>query len=188
MGSNAGVEAVTEMGRVAHQLHKLLTARGKPPRHRQTMIQNRGLAADHPEFYMHIHSAEDLLAFINDENANNDPQDVTLNGNFTLTVYTNRHGHDDRYAITRTAAGWTCRHLSVGGVGDKGGRPGLQACLDQDHVSYPASLFDRMEWLWQQAADQGLSHDQVQTALNELATWVSDTERAVPQNGVWIGY
>jgi len=179
---------VFEMGERAHQLHTKLAARGIPPKHHAYMIRNRDLEPDHPEFYMHVHPIEDLLAFIENPNANDDPEDKTLGDKFTFRVFSRRWGHDDTYTIKRTATGWDVSHIMINGPCDKGGRPFLFRNFDQDSIRYPSSLADNLEWLWERAATAGLSHDQVQEALQQLADWVSETENGGPSGGVWEGF
>ena len=178
---------VFEMGERAHQLHTKLKARGILPKHHAYMIRNRDLEPDHPEFYMHVHPIEDLLAFIENPHANDDPQDQTIGDKFDFRVYSRRWGHDDTYRLTRTASGWDIAHMAIGGPCDKGGRPFLFQNLDQDFIRYPVGLADSLEWLWEKAASEGLSHEQVQEALQQLADWVSETEKSGPNGGVWEG-
>jgi len=69
------------------------------------MIKNRNCQPDDPEFYNHIHPIEDLLAFIKNPTANDDPKDITLNHEFDFKVYTNRWGHADTYKLSRIKRG-----------------------------------------------------------------------------------
>lgn len=179
---------ITDAGRKAHALHVALRSRGHEPRHHAYMIKNRGLPADHQEFYMHFHPLEDLLKFLDDEHANDDPEDQTIGADFTFRVFSKRWGHDDTYRLQRTANGWTVAHLMINGPCDKGGRPFLFENLRHDSIHFPAGLEGWMEWLWDQAASQGLDQQKVQAALQQLAEWVSTTEQNAPSGGVWEGY
>jgi hypothetical protein len=179
---------VDEMGKKAHDLHVLLTNNGTEPIHHKYMIENRNMKPDDPEFYMHIHPVEDLLAFLDDSNANNDPEDKTIGSEFTFQVYSKRWMHDDTYKITRLPGGWEVKHIAVGGLCDKGGKPFLFKNFRQDSIQYPSGLAGRMEWLWEQAASKGMTQEEVQTSLQTLADWVSETERNSPSQGIWEGY
>lgn len=179
---------ILEAGGKAHVLHMALKARGHEPRHHGYMIKNRELPADDAQFYMHFHPLEDLLKFLDNEHANDDPQDQTIGAHFTFRVYSNRHRHDDTYSVTRTADGWTVSHIAIGGPCDKGGRPFLFENFRQDSIQFPEGLDGWMEWLWNRAAEDGLAQDQVQTGLQQLADWVSNTERNAPSDGIWEGY
>ncbi len=179
---------INKAGEKSHQLHMLLKARGSEPKHHGYMIENRGMPPDNPEFYLHFHPIEDLLKFLDDENANDDPVDQTINAVFTFRVFSNRWGRDDTYKVKRTKDGWDITHLAIGGPCDKGGQPSLFRNLQQDSIQFPAKLDGWMEWLWNQAAEQGLSDVQVQAALQKLADWVSQTEKSAPIGGVWNGY
>lgn len=78
-------EAFDKMGIAAHELHISLVPK---PKHHKYMIENREMSPDHPEFYYHIHPTEDLLKYLYDINANNDPIDLTINDEFNFDVYT----------------------------------------------------------------------------------------------------
>lgn len=179
---------ILEAGSKAHELHLSLKARGLEPKHHAYMIENREMAADHPDFYMHFHPLEDLLKFLNDPDANHDPEDQSIGVEFTFSVYSKRWGHDDTYKITRTEVGWDVRHLKIGGPCDKEGRPFLFENFRQDNIQHPADLSGWMEWLWNQAEEKGLSQEQVQEGLQQLADWVSAVERDTPTGDLWFGY
>ncbi len=179
---------IMEAGERAHQLHVALTNRGHEPKHHAYMIKNRELQPNDPQFYMHFHPIEDLLQFIDNEHANDDPVDQTIGVDFTFSVFSKRWGHDDAYAVRRTEDGWHVTHIAIGGPCDKGGRPFLFENLRHDSIQYPEGLDSWLEWLWSQAASQGLTQVQVQVALQQLAEWVSHTERNAPAGGVWEGH
>ena len=173
---------------VAHKLHMALKASGHQPQHHSYMLENRRVPPDDPEFYRHIHPIEDLLAFLRDTDANADPEDQTIGGEFELRVYSLRWGHDDVYQVRRTERGWWIGHLSINGDCDKAGDPALFANLRQDSIAHPSDLGYWMEHLWDRAHEEGLSHEQVQDALNQLGVWISTVEKAKPGRGAWAGY
>lgn len=179
---------IAEAGEKAHELHMSLKQRGYEPRHHSYMIKNRGFPADHLDFYKHFHPLEDLLKFLDNPHANDDPVDQTIGSEFTFRVYSRRWGHEDSYTFKRTNEGWTISHLMIGGPSDKGGRPFLFENLRQDLIQYPAGLDGWLEWLWSKAAEEGLTEEQVQNGLQQLANWVSATERSAPSSGIWEGY
>lgn len=181
-------KAIDEAGERSHKLHMLLKARGFEPKHHAYMIKNRELPPEHPEYYMHFHPIEDLLKFLDNEHANDDPVDVTIGCEFTFRVYSKRWGHEDTYAVKRTEDGWEINHIAIDGPCDKGGRPFLIGNLRHDSISFPDGLDGWIEWLWSQAETKGLTAEQVQTALQELADWVSQTEKGAPSGGLWEGY
>jgi hypothetical protein len=179
---------IFEAGKLSHELHMKLKKRKLEPKHHGYMVKNRDMKASDPDFYMHFHPIEDLLKFLEDSNANDDPVDQTIGADFEFRVFSRRWNHDDVYRMKRTKTGWHVDHLAIGGQCDAGGRPFLFQNFDQDSISYPSGLEFRMEWLWQQAAEKGLSKQEVQHALQQLADWVSETERAAPFNGIWKGF
>lgn len=157
------------------------------PKHHAYMLKNRKVPQADKEFYNHIHPVEDLLAFINDPHANEDPIDITINHDFELNLYSRRWGHDDKYHIKRIYNGWEIGNLSFSGTCDKTGFPYLYQNLDHDNINYPEALPEYLEWLWEQAADKGLTHEQVQTSLDQLSNWVNDVESSSPK-GIWENY
>lgn len=177
-----------EMGQKAHELHIALKVRALEPKHHAYMLKNRELPADDEEFYMHVHPVEDLLRFIEDTSANDDPEDQTIGHEFTLSVYSRRWGHNDTYGLTRIETGWDV-NLTHSGPCDKAGRPFLYSNFDNDLVHYPAGIGGYLEWLWVRASEQGLSHEAVQEALDQLAEWINVTSHnAPPRDGVWESY
>lgn len=175
-----------DMAETAHKLHMSLENRGIYVKHHKYMIENRGCTPDRTEFYEHIHPVGDLLDFIEDENANDDPADVTIDVKFTMKVYTRRWRHYDSYSITRTANGWYMQFLTHSGECNKACAPVLFKCLEHDGVCYPKQLGDFFEWLWEKAAEDGLSKEQVQEEINNLAAWVSTCEEKAPR-GIFKG-
>jgi hypothetical protein len=171
-----------EMVSKAVELHKIVK-----PKHHKYMIENRGIDPDDPEFYNHVHPIEDLLKFIKDPHANDDPEDQTIGHEFTFDVFSRRWGHNDRYRIKRINKGWDVYHIAIGGPCNKEGRPFLYENLDHDSINYPEELPGYMEWLWEQAKELGIPHDQLQESLNQLAEWVNLCEKNSPK-GVWEGY
>lgn len=188
-GLDDGVKKqIDEMGDYAHQLHISLQKQDHEPHHHTYMIENRGFQPDDPQFYKHIHPVEDLLKFIKDPHANDEPQDQTIGQEFEFRVYSRRWGHEDIYHIKRTTEGWNVSNLSIRGPCDKGGHPFIFENFRHDSIQYPNDLDSWLEWLWEQAASRGLSREQVQAALQELAGWISNTEKNTPSNGLWEGY
>lgn len=167
----------------AVKLHQLVK-----PKHHKYMIENRRYSPDEPGFYNHIHPIEDLIAFMDDPHANDDPEDVTIDHEFTLYVYSRRWRHKDCYRLKRTKTGWELSHISISDAKcDKSGIPYLFENLNHDSINYPEELPGYMSWLWEQAAERGLTHDQVQESLNELGNWISICEENSPK-GIWEAY
>jgi integron cassette protein len=183
---------IDRLGETAAELHQSLEASGVSVRHHKYMVENRRLKPDDPEFYKHVHPVEDLLKFIAEQSANDDPEDQTLNIKFNFEVFGRRWGHTDTYKLTRTKSGWIVAHMqevTAGRDGRVGGKPGtgLFNLLDHDSINYPEELPGYLEWLWERAAEDGLSREQVQEALTMLANWVSLVEKNSP-TGVFQGY
>lgn len=171
-----------EMVDKAHELHKLVN-----PKHHKYMIENRGVNPNDREFYNHIHPIEDLLSYIKDPNINDDPEDQTMNAQFIMSIYTRRWGHDDSYQVKRIENGWYINNISIGGDCDKTGHPYLYRNFNQDYVNYPKAIPRYMEILWDKCADEGLTKENVQIALDELAKWISACEKNSP-SGIWGGW
>ncbi|QRN85660.1 hypothetical protein JR334_12040 [Clostridia bacterium] len=175
-------ERYSEMAQSAHDLHMMLKERGYEPKHHRYMYENREVPVENLEFYNHIHPVEDLIAFINDMDANNDPEDSTIGEKFKLKIYTRRWNHYDTYSLTRTVGGWDLEAIATYNSGncDKKGDPFLYKVLDHDMVSYPYNIGDLLEWIWEKAYE-GLEKNDVQKAINELGEWISLCEKNVPR-------
>lgn len=165
------------MARSAHELHMSLDPK---PKHHRYMIENRGMEATDQEFYHHIHPVEDLLKYLDDTEANNDPEDQTLDQEFKLEVYSRRWGHKDRYHIIRNKEGWYISFNCHRGNCDKAGNPTLYKILEHDFINYPHDLGGYIEFLWNQANENGLSYDEVQQALDIIGEWISNCEISTP--------
>lgn len=174
------------MAQKAHQLHMSLEKRGVIVKHHSYMLQNRGCSPETVEFYEHIHPVEDLLDFIDDDEANDDPIDSTIGGEFKLKIYTRRWGKMDCYRIKRTESGWHISFLSYSGDCTKDGYPILYKALDHDGVCYPKQTSIFLEWLWDKAKEDGLTKEQVQEALNDIGKWISECEKSIPK-GIFGG-
>jgi len=95
-----------DMSEKAHKLHMELKKRGLEPKHHRYMLKNSGVPIDDGRFYSHLHPVEDLIAYVNDPDANNEPEDSTIGEKFGFRMYTRRWGHYDHYTLTRTKDGW----------------------------------------------------------------------------------
>jgi hypothetical protein len=169
------------MAEKAHELHMLLKDDGHEPKHHKYMIKNRGVPVEDVKFYRHLHPVEDLIKFISDPDANNDPEDTTIGVEFKIEIYTRRWGHYDIYALLRTKDGW---ELSAGSafqdLKDDKRCECIKKILEHDNVSYPYNISDFFKWIWDQAAD-GADKDSVQKALNDISEWISICEKTVPR-------
>ena len=171
----------------AHQLHLLLKERGLAPKHHAYMIENRKVQPENPQFYQHFHPIQDLLKFLENEHANDDPSDQTMGDKFEFRVYSRRWERYDTYYLTRTEEGWDLQFLAINGPCDSAGHPFLYKNFEQDSIEYPAGLEHWLFSLWNRAKTEGLSHDEVQQGLRELSDWVSSTERNAPTEGIFQG-
>lgn len=167
----------SKMARAAHELHMSLEPK---PKHHRYMIENRGMESTDQEFYYHIHPVEDLLKYLDDTEANNDPEDQTLDQEFKLDVYSRRWGHKDRYHLIRNKEGWDISFNSNKGQCDKSGDPTLYKILEHDFINYPHDLKGYLEFLWNKANKSGLSYDEVQQALDSIGEWISNCEISTP--------
>lgn len=170
-----------EMAETAHELHISLKNSGYEPKHHKYMLENRGVPVEDVEFYNHIHPVDDLLKFIDDVNANDDPEDTTIGEKFTLRIYTRRWGHYDHYSMTRTKNGWDFQEMLISNSGEckKDGSPNLCRALEHDSVCYPKQIGEFFEYLWEQAAE-GLTAQEVQECFDMLGEWISSCEMNTP--------
>ena len=173
-----------EMAKKAHELHMSLKDSGHKPKHHKYMIENRGCTPDDVRFYRYVHPVQDLLAFIDDVHANDDHKDKTIGKTFTLKFFTRRWQYIEHYKITRTEKGWVIRVLSDSYSSNKSMSPELNHLLDNDGVCYPKDINLFFEWLWDKAAEEGLTKAKVQVAINKLGKWISECEKNAPREGV----
>lgn len=179
MASNGTKEIIDELTPIAHRLHVLLKKRGKIPVHNKWMLQNRGVSPDDKEFYRHLHPIEDLLDFINNCHANDDPIDTTMGHTFELHVYTNRWGHPDFYRFTKTEGGWNFSFLTHQGECEPDGSPYFYQSLEHDFVDYPSSIKGRLHDIWDKAHHEGWNDEQVQEAFDMLGFWLEQTQKSL---------
>lgn len=176
-----------ELASKAHKLHLLLKKTGHEPRHSRTMLKNRGVPPTDRQFYRHIHPAEDLLKFIDNPASVQPAQDETIDCEFRFSVYSRRWGHDEDYRLRRTQDGWDVTHLTTAVSCNKRGETGLYEQLDHDLINYPKELPDYLGWLWDRAAEDGLTAEEVQAELDRLARWVKICEQNTPA-GIFATY
>lgn len=176
-----------EMAKKAHELHMSLKDSGHEPKHHKYMIENRGCTPDDVRFYRHVHPVQDLLAFIDDVHANDAHKDKTIGKTFTLKFFTKRWQYIEHYKITRTEKGWDIRVLSDSYSSNKSMSPELNHLLDNDGVCYPKDINLFFEWLWDKAAEEGLTKAKVQAAINKIGKWISECEKNAPRDGVFEG-
>lgn len=176
-----------EMAKKAHELHMSLKDSGHEPKHHKYMIENRRCTPDDVRFYRHVHPVQDLLAFIDDVHANDDHKDKTIGKTFTLKFFTKRWQYIEHYKITRTEQGWDIKVLGDSYSSNKSMSPELNHLLDNDGVCYPKDINLFFEWLWDKAAEEGLTKAKVQSAINKLGKWISECEKKAPREGVFEG-
>ena len=185
--SNSEIEKLhLEMAHVAHKLHMSLIKSGCEPKHHDYMLKNRKASPDTVEFYQHLHPVRDLLAFIEDTHANDDPIDVTIGMSFVLHVFTRRWGHFDSYIITRLKSGWKIESAFSSERCKKNMSPGLNKILEHDGVCYPAQINLFFESLWDKAKEDGLNEKQVQKAIDDIGQWITLCEQNTPR-GIFGG-
>ena len=168
-----------QMAKEANRLHMLLRNRNLEPKHHKYMYKNRGVPVEDLEFYNHLHPVEDLLKYIDNPDANNDPEDSTIDEEFNMNIYTRRWGHYDTYTVMRTSTGWRFSFRDTVDC-DKECKPGLFDALEHDLVSYPYNIGELIEWVWNKAAE-GATKQAVQQAIDDIAEWISTCEKSVPR-------
>lgn len=97
-----------------------------------------------------------------------------------LEVYSRRWGHTDRYTISRNRNGWFVGHIMINGNCDKRGKPFIFENLKHDSIKYPEALGDAMEQLWNQADSTQMSDEEIQSKLDSIGHWISETEKSAP--------
>ena len=177
----------SDMAHTAHELHISLEKSGYKVKHHKYMLENRGCSPEDEHFYEHVHPVQDLLKFTEDVHANDDPEDKTIGNTFTMKVYTRRWGHYEHYQITRTKKGWDIQAVDTSYTCRKDASKGLNKLLEHDSVCYPKQINEFFKWLWDRAAEDGLSKAEVQKAITQLGKWISECEMSAPRDGVFEG-
>lgn len=168
-----------EMGIAAHSLYLSLNPK---PKHLKKTVRLRKMTPGDPQFYQHIRPVQELLNYLNNQQANDEPCDQTLGETFYLNVFTRKWGKSDRYTLIRNEEGWLVRHSSQTEQGGRDAEPILSYVLRYDQVSYPRNLSTIMEDIWYRAAEEGLPCEKVQAMLNEVADWITMTEQNYPSH------
>lgn len=184
---NALNKLYSDMAHTAHELHVSLEKSGYKVKHHKYMLENRGYSPEDERFYEHVHPVQDLLKFTEDVHANDDTEDKTIGDTFTMKVYTRRWGHYDHYLITRTKTGWDIQAVATSYTCRKDASKGVNKLLEHDSVCYPKQINEFFKWLWERAAEDGLSKVEVQKAINQLGKWISECEISAPRDGVFEG-
>ncbi len=184
---NALNKLYSDMAHTAHELHVSLEKSGYKVKHHKYMLENRGYSPEDERFYEHVHPVQDLLKFTEDVHANDDTEDKTIGDTFTMKVYTRRWGHYDHYLITRTKTGWDIQAVATSYTCRKDASKGVNKLLEHDSVCYPKQINEFFKWLWERAAEDGLSKVEVQKAINQLGKWISECEMSAPRDGVFEG-
>jgi len=187
-GKENELDLLARLAEAGHELHVSLTASGHEPKHHAYMIKNRGVLPEHESFYRHPHAAQDLIKFMDDPCANDDPVDTTVGDAFRFSIYVRRWQRYDTYRVIRTDSGWHISYLGIGGDCDRSGWPYLYQNLEQDNVDYPKDLPGYIAYLWDQANKRGASAEQIQGGWDKLAEWVTVCEENAPATGVLKGY
>lgn len=184
---NALNKLYSDMAHTAHELHVSLEKSGYKVKHHKYMLENRGYSPEDERFYEHVHPVQDLLKFTEDVHANDDTEDKTIGDTFTMKVYTRRWGHYDHYLITRTKTGWDIQAVATSYTCRKDASKGVNKLLEHDSVCYPKQINEFFKWLWERAAEDGLSKVEVQKAITQLGKWISECEMSAPRDGVFEG-
>lgn len=106
---------------------------------------------------------------------------------FTFEVFNYRYGSTLSYDVTKTESGWYIHHIAINGDCDKEGSPYFYSNFNQDNIAYPKQFGTYLAYLWADFDLGERSHDDAQTMLQELADWVSTTEKSQPSWPEWNG-
>lgn len=99
---------------------------------------------------------------------------------FTFQVFNRRHDCFVTYTVTKTNEGWHVQHLAHTGNCDREGSPLFVANFDQNHIKYPADFGAFLEHIWNELHNGDIDDSTAQTMLQEVADWVTATEKSQP--------
>jgi len=104
--------------------------------------------------------------------------------NFSYT--TNRWGLGETTVhLTHNTEGWYLDASAHTGQCDRSGAPFLYSNFDQDSVAYPHKMDGTLGYVWQQIKDGAWNQAEAQQRIQELADWVTATEKTQPK---WPGW
>lgn len=104
---------------------------------------------------------------------------------YSFKYWTNRWKSVTTVHLTHTPEGWHLGAMAHTGNCDKSGAPNVFSNFDQDYVKYPHGIGMFLEWLWGRIDNGECSHEEAQERIQQLADWVSTTEKAEPK---WPGW
>lgn len=143
------------------------------------------------EFYNDYFMLDVLLKEVKGEG-----EKMTLKGDNNLdkaldfSVYSRRWGHYDTYKIERTIDGWNVRHIAINGSCKKNGEDVLFMNLNHDSIFFPEDgIKHALQVLWNEADETGMSIEELQNKLQQVADWISSIEKTLGENQPdWVNY
>lgn len=158
----------------------------------QLMVNSEMIPEDNIlEFYNNYHMLEALLREINGEGeVMSLSGDNNLGKDMNFSVYSRRWGHNDHYRIRRTIDGWNVSHKSINGKCNKDGEGALINNLHHDSIFFPEEgVKYALEILWNEADEPGMSIEELQEKIQQIADWISNVEKNLGETQPeWVGY
>ncbi|MBS5787182.1 MAG: hypothetical protein KIC98_04685 [Clostridioides difficile] len=142
-------------------------------------------------FYDHYHMLEMMLREIYGEGEVMSTEgDKNLDKEMILPIYSRRWGHVDNYRIKRTIDGWEVSFFTSDKKSDKDGEGALFKALEHDSIFFPRDgVRYALKKLWYEAEESGLTIDELQSKLIEIADWISTVEKTVGEKQPeWVNY
>lgn len=111
---------------------------------------------------------------------------------YTLRVFSNLQRSMIEISLVKTSNGWRVqlpghkafKVFATGYDSDDAktnARTGLYEVLEDQRVSYPASLPWYLEHLWEYSKDKKMLPEEIQDELNRLGDWISTCSKSAPQ-------
>lgn len=151
-----------------------------------------------------IRPEDDVIKFYNDyymldallREVKGEGEKMTLKGDSNLdipldfSVYSRRWGHYDTYRIKRTVDGWDVGYIAINGSCKKTGENVLFMNLKHDSIFFPEEgIKYALEVLWNEADETGMSIEELQNKLQQVADWISKMEKTLGENQPdWVNY
>lgn len=156
------------------------------------MINSRKIPEDSIiDFYYKYHMLEMILKEIYGEGEYMSIEgDNNLDKEMIFPIYSRRWGHVDNYRIKRTIDGWEVGFFTIDKNSDKDGEGALFRTLYQEGVFFPEEgVSHALEVLWHEAEEAGLTIDELQSKLIEIAEWISEVNKIVGEKQPkWVNY
>lgn len=169
---------------LALKLYQSLISRGIEVEFPSELVKNRSVerksGPNELSFYEHFHSIQVLVQYIKWKEVHSEIGDVSLGHEFQIAVFSWKSDRNYQAKLVRNDNGWGYQFMRDSGETDKRCSGFLKSIREIESIVYPHNIEWCFETLWEDAAKGKLDIGECQLRLNDLAKWISDTNKASP--------